>query len=61
MKNFKRFSNKTKDKFISLDLLNRNFYNTVKIIKKQQQELAYLILTNVEEEDKKLTTYKIID
>ena len=61
MKNFKRFSNKTKDKFISLDLLNRNFYNTVKIIKKQQQELAYLILTNVEEEDKKLTTYKIVD
>lgn len=61
MTNFKRFSNKTKDKFISLDLLNRNFYNTVKIIKKQQQELAYLILTNVEEEDKKLTTYKIVD
>ena len=58
IKNFKRFSNKTKDKFISLDLLNRNFYNTVTI--KKNQELAYLILTNVEE-DKKLTTHKIID
>ena len=34
IENFKRFSNKTKDKFIELDLLNRNFHNTITIQKK---------------------------
>ena len=57
--NFKRFSNKTKDKFITLDLFNRSFYNTTTI--RKNQEFAYSILKNEEEEGKKLTRYKIIN
>ena len=56
VENYKRLSNKTKHEFITLDLLNRNFYNTVAIPK--NQELAYVILINDNEEDKIVTKYK---
>ena len=39
IENFKRITNKTKDKFVKLDLLNRNFHNTIKI--KKDQAFAY--------------------
>ena len=57
IENFKRFSNKTKDKFIELDLLNRNFHNTI-TIQKKNQELGYIILINDKEEDKIITKHK---
>ena len=46
---FERITNKTKDKFVELDLLNRNFHNTIKI--KKDQAFAYMILINDMEED----------
>ena len=39
--NFKRFTNNAKGGFITLDLLNRNFYNTVTI--RKNQEFAFII------------------
>ena len=39
--NFKRFTNNAKDEFITLDLLNRNFYNTVTI--RKNQEFTFII------------------
>ena len=42
IENFKRFSNKTKDKFIELDLLNRNFHNTITIQKKSRTWIYYI-------------------
>ena len=56
IENFKRLSNKTKHEFITLDLLNRNFYNTVTI--RKNQEFAYMILINDNEEDKIVTKHK---
>ena len=53
--NFKQFTNNTKDKFITLDLLNRNFYNTVTI--RKNQEFAFIILIGETEEDKIVTSY----
>ena len=53
--NFKRFTNNTKDEFITLDLLNRNFYNTVTI--RKNQEFAFIILIGETEEDKIVTSY----
>ena len=44
IENFRPLSNKTKDDFLQLDILNRNFYNTASI--KKNQEFAYLILLN---------------
>ena len=46
---FERITDKTKDKFAELDLLNRNFHNTIKI--KKDQAFAYMILINDMEED----------
>ena len=48
IENFKRFTNNTKDEFITLDLLNRNFYNTVTI--RKNQEFAFIILIGDREE-----------
>ena len=56
LENFKCLSNKAKQEFITLDLLNRNFCNTVTIGK--NQELAYMILINDNEEDKIITKHK---
>ena len=56
IENFKRLSNKAKHEFITLDLLNGNFYNTVTI--KKNQELACMILINDNEEDKIVTKHK---
>ena len=53
--NFKQFTNNTKDKFITLDLLNSNFYNTVTI--RKNQEFAFIILIDDREEDKIVTSY----
>ena len=53
--NFKRFTNNTKDEFITLDLLHRNFYNTVTI--RKNQEFALMILISDREEDKIVTSY----
>ena len=55
IENFKRFTNNTKDEFITLDLLNRNFYNTVTI--RKNQEFAFIILIDDREEDKIVTSY----
>ena len=55
IENFKRLTNNTKDEFITLDLLNRNFYNTVTITK--NQEIASIVLIEDREEDKIVTTY----
>ena len=55
IENFKRFTDNTKDEFITLDLLNRNFYNTVTI--RKNQEFAFIILTGDREEDKIVTSY----
>ena len=49
IENFERITNKTKDKFFELDLLNRNFHNTIKI--KKDQVFAYMILRNNTKED----------
>ena len=49
IENFERITNKTKDKFFELDLLNRNFHNTIKI--KKDQAFAYMILRNNTKED----------
>ena len=49
IENFERITNKTKDKFFELDLLNRNFHNTIKI--KKDQVFAYMILKNNTKED----------
>ena len=42
IENSKRMTSQTKDELIKLDLLNRNFNNTVSI--KKNQEIARLIL-----------------
>ena len=55
IENFKRFTNNTKDEFNTLDLLNRNFYNTVTI--RKNQEFAFIILIDDREEDKIVTSY----
>ena len=55
IEHFKRFTNNTKDEFITLDLLNINFYNTVTI--RKNQEYAYVILIGDREEDKFVTSY----
>ena len=49
IENFERITSKTKDKFFELDLLNRNFHNTIKI--KKDQAFAYMILRNNTKED----------
>ena len=41
IENFKHITNKTKDKFAELDLLNRNLHNTVKIKKHQGFDYNY--------------------
>ena len=43
-RNFERITNKANDKFVKLDLLNRNFQNTIKI--KKDQAFPYMILIN---------------
>ena len=55
IENFKRFTNNTKDEFITLDLLNRNFYNTVTT--RKNQDFAFIILIGDREEDKIATSY----
>ena len=49
-RNFERITNKANDKFVQLDLLNRNFHNTIKI--KKDQAFPYMILINNIEYDK---------
>ena len=56
---FRRLSNKTNDNFVQLDILNRDFYNTVSM--KKNQEFAYIILLNGKSSDNVLTTYNILN
>ena len=46
-------SNKTKDKIIKLDVLNRHFCNTIDI--RKTQELAYIFLINQKSYEKLVT------
>ena len=55
IENFRRFTNNTKDEFITLNLLNINFYNTVTI--RKSQEFVYIILIGDREEDKFVTSF----
>ena len=55
IENFKWFTNNTKDEFITLDLLNRNFYNTVTI--RKNQEFVFIILIGDRGEDKIVASY----
>ena len=50
IENLKWFTNNTKVEFITLDLLNRNFYNIVTI--RKNQEFAFVILIGDREEEK---------
>ena len=43
-RNFERITNKANDKFVKLDLLKRNFHNTIKI--KKDRAFPYMILIN---------------
>ena len=57
IENSKRITSQTKDELIKLDLLNRNFNNTISI--KKNQEIAGLILLH--NSDKSLVTrYKFL-
>ena len=47
-------SNKRKDKTIQFTILNKHFYDTIKI---KNQELAYIFLINQKSHDKLLTIY----
>ena len=47
-------SNKRKDKTIQFAILNKHFYDTIKI---KNQELAYIFLINQKSHDKLLTVY----
>ena len=59
MEIFRRLSNKTKDNFLQLDILNRDFYNTVSM--KKNQEFVYIVLLNEKSSDNVLTTYNILN
>ena len=55
IENFKRLSNKTKDEFIELDLLNQNYHKSVTM--RKNQAFAYMILINDNEEDTIITKH----
>ena len=55
IEDFKWFTNNTKDEFITLDLLNRNFYNTVTV--RKNQEFVFIILIGYRGEDKIVASY----
>ena len=52
-------SNKRKGEIIQLDILNKDFYNTINI--RKNQEVAYIFLINRKSCGKLVTTYNIFN